>query len=147
MDRFVFIYIDIDPDLEKALTDNQDWYDRVLKFRKVVKEVCNDEVVIGSRAMLDGADLLEAGFSQSEVEDMVIYKGIDKDIVDAIKAKMDVKSEQVLSRQIPSDVKNTDGIYVLTDNNGEESAWLDKEYIDKVDPKLLEIIKSGLGLH
>lgn len=148
LDRFIFIKIDIDEDLERTLTDNEDWYNRVIKFRQVVKEVCNDEIVIGSRAMLDGADLLENGFSQSEVEDMVIYKGIDEDIIEAIKAKMDVKSEQVSSRQIPTiDVKNTDGIYILTNDNGEESAWLDKEYIDKQDPKLLEIIKSGLGLH
>lgn len=147
MDRYVYIKVDLDKDLAKALTDNEDWYNRVMKFREIIPTVCDNEIVVGMRAMLDGADLLENGFSQSEVEDMVIYKGIDEDIIDAIKAKMDIKSEQVSSRQIPSYVKNTDGIYILTNDNGEESAWLDKEYIDKQDPKLLEIIKSGLGLH
>ena len=148
LDRFVFIKIDIDENLEKALTNNKDWYDRVLKFRKVIKEICNDDVVIGQRAMLDGADLLDAGFSQSEVEDMVIYKGIDRDLIDSIKAKMDIKSEQYqrASSPISTTKPNGDNIYILTDNSGTECAWLDANFINNTDPNLLKTIKDTLNL-
>lgn len=147
MDRYVYIKVDLDEDLAKALTDNEDWYNRVMKFREIIPTVCDNEIVVGMRAMLDGADLLEAGFSQSEVEDMVIYKGIDEDVVDVIKSKMDVKSEQISDRQIFNGVKSVNDIYALSNSDGEETAWLDKDYIDKVDQNLLEVIKNGLGLH
>ena len=148
LDRFIFINIDIDEKLEQKLTDNMDWYERVLKFRKVIEEICKDEVVIGSRAMYDGADLLEAGFSQSEVEDMVIYKGIDRDLIDSIKAKMDIKSEQYqrASSPISTTKPNGDNIYILTDNSGSECAWLDANFINNTDPNLLQTIKDTLNL-
>ena len=125
-----------------------DWYERVLKFRKVIEEICKDEVVIGSRAMYDGADLLEAGFSQSEVEDMVIYKGIDRDLIDSIKAKMDIKSEQYQRASSPISTTKPNGgnIYILTDNSGSECAWLDANFINNTDPNLLQTIKDTLNL-
>lgn len=131
LDRFVFIKIDIDENLEKALTNNKDWYDRVLKFRKVIKEICNDDVVIGQRAMLDGADLLDAGFSQSEVEDMVIYKGIDEDIVDSIKAKMGVQNEHTRNfiPQNNSNFKVIDGLVALSDDNNNIGVWFDEQFL------------------
>lgn len=147
LDRFIFINIDIDKNLEQKITNNKDWYKRVIKFREVIQEICKDEVVIGSRAMYDGADLLEAGFSQSEVEDMVIYKGIDKDLVDSIKAKMDIVPENRCIKPIKSVSKENDGVYTLTDSNGVESAWLDSAYIDETDSELLKIIQSTLNLN
>lgn len=146
LDRFVFIKIDIDEDLERKLTDNDNWYKRVLKFREVIKTVCNDDVVIGSRAMYDGADLLEAGFSQSDVEDMVIFKGIDEDVVDTIKSKMDYKDEKTKSRKRESNLEVEDGLVILRDDNNDIGAWLDEDYI-KSDNDLLHIIKKELGLH
>lgn len=145
LDRFIFINIDIDKKLEEKLTNNKDWYERVLKFRQVIEQICKDEVVIGSRAMLDGADLLEAGFSQSEVEDMVIYKGIDKDLIDSIKAKMDVKPEQYQSGILQKNATepNNGGIRILVNGSGKERAWLD---VNAVDLKLLNIIKATLNL-
>lgn len=149
LDRFIFIKIDIDPDLEKALTDNEDWYNRVLQFRKVVAEVCKDDVVIGSRAMLDGADLLDAGFSQSEVEDMVIYKGIDEDVVDTIKSKMGCQSEH--DRQYKPTTDNgyslEDGLYVMRDSDGNIGCWIDQEYAQADNFQLMDIIKQELNLH
>lgn len=149
LDRFIFIKIDIDPDLEKALTDNEDWYNRVLKFREVVEEVSKDEIVIGSRAMLDGADLLDAGFSQSEVEDMVIYKGIDEDMVETIKAKMGYQSEH--DREYQSDSSNgytlEDGLYVMKDDEGNIGCWIDMDYAKADNFQLMDIIKQELGLH
>lgn len=148
LDRFIFVKIDIDEALEKALTDNEDWYNRVLKFRDVISQVCKDDVVIGSRAMLDGADLLDAGFSQSEVEDMVIYKGIDEDVIDVIKSKMGTKSEHDRKySQESSKYTEEDGLYVLRDDSGNINCWLDKDYCDGDGFKLIDAIKSELGLH
>lgn len=149
LDRFVFIKIDIDENLEKALTNNQDWYDRVLKFRKVIKEICNDDVVIGQRAMLDGADLLDAGFSQPEVEDMVIYKGIDEDIVDSIKAKMGVQNEHTRNfiPQNNSNFKVIDGLVALSDDNNNIGVWFDEQFCKEDGYELASIVRNELGLH
>lgn len=149
LDRFVFIKIDIDENLEKALTNNKDWYDRVLKFRKVIKEICNDDVVIGQRAMLDGADLLDAGFSQSEVEDMVIYKGIDEDIVDSIKAKMGVQNEHTRNfiPQNNSNFKVIDGLVALSDDNNNIGVWFDEQFCKEDGYELASIVRTELGLH
>ena len=149
LDRFVFIKIDIDENLEKALTNNKDWYDRVLKFRKVIKEICNDDVVIGQRAMLDGADLLDAGFSQSEVEDMVIYKGIDEDIVDSIKAKMGIQNEHTRNfiPQNNSNFKVIDGLVALSDDNNNIGVWFDEQFCKEDGYELASIVRNELGLH
>lgn len=149
LDRFVFIKIDIDENLEKALTNNKDWYNRVLKFRKVIKEICNDDVVIGQRAMLDGADLLDAGFSQSEVEDMVIYKGIDEDIVDSIKAKMGVQNEHTRNfiPQNNSNFKVIDGLVALSDDNNNIGVWFDEQFCKEDGYELASIVRNELGLH
>jgi len=149
LDRFVFIRIDIDTDLEKAVTNSDDWYSRVLKFRDVIKQVCGDEIVIGSRAMYDGADLLEAGFSQSEVEDMVIYKGIDEDIISQIKAKMDVKPENTGNYKPTSNSESgqtlVDGLIKITNSKGEE-AWVDPEYNIEDGGRLVDNIKKAMGV-
>ena len=149
LDRFVFIKIDIDENLEKALTNNKDWYDRVLKFRKVIKEICNDDVVIGQRAMLDGADLLDAGFSQSEVEDMVIYTGIDEDIVVSIKAKMVVQNEHTRNfiPQNNSNFKVIDGLVALSDGNNNIGVWFDEQFCKEDGYELASIVRNELGLH
>ena len=149
LDRFVFIKIDIDENLEKALTNNKDWYDRVLKFRKVIKEICNDDVVIGQRAMLDGAYLLDAGCSQSEVEDMVIYKGIDEDIVDSIKAKMGVQNEHTRNfiPQNNSNFKVIDGLVALSDDNNNIGVWFDEQFCKEDGYELASIVRNELGLH
>lgn len=150
LDRFVFIKVDIDENLEKMLADNEDWYNRIIKFRQVAKEVCQDELVIGTRALLDGADLLDAGFSQSEVEDMVIYKGIDEDIIDAIKAKMDIKPEQNNSYNnetySQSGLTVKDGLVELKDQNNDTAVWLDEEFCKSDNYTLLESIKKELNL-
>lgn len=152
LDRFIFISIDIDSELEQKITDNKEWYKRVLKFREVIKTICNDDVIIGSRAMYDGADLLEAGFSQSEVEDMVIYKGIDEDIIESIKAKMNISSEHDKTKRTLNKSKNNeynivDGLIELKDENGNNIAYLDLAYCEADNYELAEILKSELDLH
>ena len=147
LDRFIFIKIDIDSELEKELTNNNDWYNRVLKFREVIKSVCNDDMVIGMRAMLDGADLLDAGFSQSEVEEMVIYKGIDEDVADTIKSKMNYIDEKTTKRKRKTEWEVEDGLVVMRDDNGDIGVWLDEDYMRADNYELANLIKNELGLH
>lgn len=78
LDRFIIIDVDYDNALERNLANNDTWVDVVEKVRENVKAQ-GIKMIISPRASMDGADLLEAGFSPSEVMDMVIYKGCDKD--------------------------------------------------------------------
>lgn len=152
LDRFIVINLDIDEALEQYLTDNKDWYERVLKFRQVISNICNDDMVVGTRAMLDGADLLEAGFSQSDVEDMVIYKGIDEDIVSKIKMQMDkTQSSGVVVRNKEAQTKNNftirEGLVELQNSAFETVCYLDADYCEADNYSLAETIKQELGLH
>lgn len=79
LDRFIIIDVDYDIGLERGLTNNDTWVDVIEKVRQNIKEQ-GIKMIVSPRASMDGADLLEAGFSPSEVMDMVIYKGCDEDI-------------------------------------------------------------------
>lgn len=144
IDRFVFLKVEFEEELAKALTNNDSWFDRVMKFRKVINEVCGDDIVIGMRAMIDGADLLEAGFSQAEVEDMVIYKGIDEDIIENIKAKMDVKPESNVEFKPKTDWNIVDGVLTIENGDG-ESIYLSEEFCHSDNFKLANELKEELG--
>lgn len=78
LDRFIVVDVDYDKELEKALTKNDFWFKVVNKVRE--NSIENGiKIIVSPRAALDGADLLDAGFSIQEVIDMTILKGIDKD--------------------------------------------------------------------
>ena len=78
LDRFAFIYIDYDEQLEKALATNESWCKRVQRYRQ---NVANKKVrtIISPRATFNGEKLLQAGLSLEAVEDMVIFKGLTSD--------------------------------------------------------------------
>ena len=79
LDRFIIIDVDYDKGLERNLANNDTWVDVIEKVRENIKNQ-GIKMIISPRASMDGADLLEAGFSPSEVMEMVIYKGCDSDI-------------------------------------------------------------------
>jgi cobaltochelatase CobS len=84
LDRFAFIYIDYDEELESSLSTNDWWCKRVQKFRKkaIEKKI---RTVISPRATFNGEKLLAAGIDQEKVEKMVIYKGLTEDECNLIK--------------------------------------------------------------
>ena len=84
LDRFAFIYIDYDEDLERALSTNDWWVDRVINFRRRVQEK-KVRTIISPRATFNGEKLLAAGIPQSTVEEMLIYKGLTQDERNLIK--------------------------------------------------------------
>lgn len=89
LDRFVPMVWDYDEgfELDLALMHNKDaraWVDTVWKYRRnmVASKVRH---VISPRASIFGAKLMLQGFKQSELEQMLIFKGLNKEVVTKIK--------------------------------------------------------------
>ncbi len=78
LDRFAFIYIDYDEVLEKALSSNEDWCNRVQDYRRRVIEK-KVRTIISPRATFNGEKLLSAGLPLKTVEEMIIFKGLTQD--------------------------------------------------------------------
>lgn len=79
LDRFVFIDFGYDEKLEKILSGNIKWSERVQKLRKAAKEE-KARIVISPRASINGAKLLSIGWKEAKVEQSVIWKGIDEEL-------------------------------------------------------------------
>ncbi len=78
LDRFVMFVIDYDESLERELAGNDNWTRKVQQIRKNV-ETHKLRHVVSPRASINGAQLLAAGFSENDVLEMTIYKGLDRD--------------------------------------------------------------------
>lgn len=84
LDRFVFLDWQYDENLEQELAENKTWTYKVQKIRKIVNEK-KIRFVVSPRASIKGAQLLAAGFNESEVEEMVLWKGMDEATKNSIK--------------------------------------------------------------
>ena len=78
LDRFAFIYVGYDEDLEEKLSVDKDWCRRVQRFRRQIREK-KVKAIVSPRATFMGESLLAAGLSRTQVEEMVIYKGLNSD--------------------------------------------------------------------
>lgn len=78
LDRFIVVDVGYDTKLEEKLTGNKEWVDVIKKIRSNANKQ-GIKIVISPRASMDGADLLEQGFSMREVVEMVVLKGRDSD--------------------------------------------------------------------
>lgn len=87
LDRFVFLDWQYDENLEDELASNKTWTDKVQKIRRIVNEK-KIRLVVSPRASIKGSQLLAAGFSESEVEEMVLWKGIDEATKNSIKKSL-----------------------------------------------------------
>lgn len=85
LDRFLFIDLEYDEALERALSGNDAWVDRVQAVRKSI-ETLKLRHVISPRASIMGARLLTAGASQTETERETLWRGLDAETVSKIKA-------------------------------------------------------------
>lgn len=95
LDRFVFIEWDYDTNMERKVAGNDEWFEYVLKVRKVIERL-NLRHIISPRASFFGSTLLDNNFTRSEVEDMVLWKGMDQATIDKIKEYLipvEVKSD------------------------------------------------------
>lgn len=79
LDRFIVIDVGYDTKLEAALTGNKEWVGIVNNIRSNIKKE-GIKMIVSPRATMDGADLLDSGFAVKDVLDMVIFKGVAKDV-------------------------------------------------------------------
>jgi hypothetical protein len=79
LDRFVFFDFGYDENLEVILSGNAKWAERVQELRAAALEE-KARVIISPRATIYGAKLLAAGWKQEEVEQGLIWKGMDPEL-------------------------------------------------------------------
>lgn len=79
LDRFAVVYFEYDEAMERAIAGNNEWVDKVQKYRKRAFDL-KMRVVISPRASIFGAKLLANGMKESLVEDLVLWKGISREI-------------------------------------------------------------------
>lgn len=84
LDRFIFLSWEIDENLEHELANNTEWTNYVQKVRKAVAKI-SERVVVSPRASMIGAELLKLGISRTEVEQDVLWKGLDASRIKMIK--------------------------------------------------------------
>lgn len=99
LDRFVFLDWRFDESLERALAGNNDWVDFVQETRKVVEEL-KIRHVISPRASIFGVKLLAAGLDLRTVVKLLIWKGLDKTIIDKIRNNINYDLERFYERGI-----------------------------------------------
>lgn len=83
LDRFVSVNFDYDEVLEAAISINQDFTKKIQAIRKTVFEL-KLQIVVSPRASIKGGQLLQAGFPEDTVLDMVVFKGCNQDIKNKI---------------------------------------------------------------
>lgn len=76
LDRFVVFEVDYDPELERAISGNAEWTTRVQTIRAAI-EAEKVRHIVSPRASIIGAKLLAAGMDQKQVEESVVWKGLD----------------------------------------------------------------------
>jgi MoxR-like ATPase len=88
LDRFTFIRIGYDEELELDQSVDKDWTRKVQGLRIAASQEEPDHF-ISMRASIIGGKLLRTGsFLEGEVEDMVVWRGLAAEKVEKIKARM-----------------------------------------------------------
>ena len=86
-DRFAVLEWEYDEKLEREISGNDEWVEYVQSVRKAVQDL-KIRHIVSPRASINGAKLLKAGMKKKEVEEMVLFKGLDKTSRDNIKNKI-----------------------------------------------------------
>jgi hypothetical protein len=84
LDRFAFLKVDYDEELEAALCGNKAWAAYVKKVRDYIAANSAESVYITPRASLNGAALLAGGLDVDTVMDATVFKFCSKDLRSAI---------------------------------------------------------------
>jgi cobaltochelatase CobS len=87
LDRFVFLTVDYDGDLERNAAGADEWTSFVQSARDAAQAL-KVRIVISPRASINGARLLAAGMDRAKVETAALWKGADADTVAKIRANM-----------------------------------------------------------
>ena len=84
LDRFIFINFEIDEILESNLSIDKPFTKKVQELRRKA-EVKGLNVIISPRASINGGKLIEAGFTEAEALNMVLFNKISKAEAEALK--------------------------------------------------------------
>ncbi len=88
LERFATVYWDYDEVLERTLAGDDEWVDHIQAVRQAVNAKGVSHIV-SPRASIKGARMLADGFDWEEVEEMVLWKGLDEDVRQSILAAME----------------------------------------------------------
>lgn len=88
LDRFAVVEFDYDQDLELALSGNEVWARKVQRIREIVFDL-KERVIVSPRASIKGSRMLANGFTEKECLDMLIFKGVNKEIRERIESRME----------------------------------------------------------
>lgn len=80
LDRFAKFKLEYDADLESNLCGNPKWAAYVWKVREYVEKNCSQTTYITPRASINGAALLAAGLTPTEVMDATLFAMMSKDM-------------------------------------------------------------------
>ena len=86
-DRFRMLPFEYDETLERALAGDDSWVDRVQAIRAAIIELREKNVLASPRASIEGAGDLASGLSREEVEEMLIFKGINSEVKSRVLAQ------------------------------------------------------------
>lgn len=84
LDRFAFLKVDYDEELEAALCGNDKWAAYVKQVRDYIASNSSESVYITPRASINGAALLVGGLDAETVLDATVFKFVSKDMRAAI---------------------------------------------------------------
>jgi hypothetical protein len=88
LDRFVVFNFDYDENLEYDLAPNKDWCRKVQRIRAAVYKL-GENVIVSTRAIIRGGVLLSNGFKdENALKDMLIYRGVSKDVKDKVEEQV-----------------------------------------------------------
>jgi MoxR-like ATPase len=86
LDRYAFVTMDYDETFELAISGNRDWTHHVQAIRAAIAEL-KVRHVVSPRASISGAKLLAAGEAWPQVEDAVIWKGLDANTIAKVRTE------------------------------------------------------------
>lgn len=121
LDRFVTMYIDYDEELEDKLTNNTRWLNIIRKIRENIN-LHGIKMAVSPRASMQGADLLENGFSTKEVLDMCVFKGVTEDVKTKLLQGVDFNNIKNIKEWNDKNTKNANKLTIHID--------LDEYFVD-----------------
>lgn len=87
LDRFAIVNVDYDEELELAISCDADWTRYVQKVRAAVEKE-RVRHIVSPRASISGGVMLKAGMKRKEVEEAVIWKGLEQESRNRVLAAM-----------------------------------------------------------
>ena len=132
IDRYAITTVDYDTDLEKRLIKNLVgeeylyWQNIVLMARKSVFDL-EMRHVVSTRASINGAKLLKAGFSVEKTFDKQILKGLDPDQATQLMGRVDFEATEVADMIKPDRIEELRNIMNKVSNVAVDLADTEKK--------------------